>query len=195
MSNHTHKTPEQILANKLSYLKWKAKIDPAELKKRQKKINKKYRSTHPERQKQDYIKYKESRTYKKQYEIYKEYKKQWHKNKRTNDPKQKIIERLRARLYSLLKENNTKKQKSAKQLLGCSINKIAKHLEKQFQSGMTWENMGKWHIDHIIPCSVFNLTKIHEQEKCFHYSNLQPLWAADNLKKGNKITFIEDSNQ
>jgi len=61
--------------------------------------------------------------------------------------------------------------------------------------GMTWDNHGtgkngkgmkEWHIDHIIPCCKFNLSKDEEQRKCFHYSNLQPLWASDNMKKGGK---------
>ena len=51
---------------------------------------------------------------------------------------------------------------------------------------MSWENHGTWHIDHRVPCAKFDLTKKEEQEKCFHYTNLQPLWAKDNLSKGNK---------
>jgi hypothetical protein len=51
---------------------------------------------------------------------------------------------------------------------------------------MSWENYGKWHIDHIIPCSSFNLSLPEEQRNCFHYSNLQPLWAKDNIFKANK---------
>jgi len=51
---------------------------------------------------------------------------------------------------------------------------------------MTWENHGEWHIDHIKPCSLFNLLNEDEQKKCFHYTNLQPLWASENLSKGCK---------
>ncbi len=63
------------------------------------------------------------------------------------------------------------------------------HLEKQFKEGMTWENHGLygWHIDHIIPCASFDLTDLEQQKKCFHYTNLQPLWAKENLIKGVKI--------
>jgi hypothetical protein len=72
--------------------------------------------------------------------------------------------------------------------LGCSSwDELKNYLEKQFTCGMNWENMGEWHIDHIIPCSSFDLTNIEQQMKCFHYSNLQPLWAKDNLSKSNKI--------
>jgi hypothetical protein len=52
---------------------------------------------------------------------------------------------------------------------------------------MTFDNFGKWHIDHIIPCASFDLTKPEQQRQCFHYTNLQPLWAFENLSKGSKI--------
>ena len=54
---------------------------------------------------------------------------------------------------------------------------------------MTWENHGRygWHIDHIMPCSSFDLTDPEQQKKCFHYTNLQPLWAHENMSKGAKI--------
>jgi desulfoferrodoxin (superoxide reductase-like protein) len=62
-------------------------------------------------------------------------------------------------------------------------------LEKQFKLGMNWDNYGRsgWHIDHIKPCASFDLTKKEEQLKCFHYTNLQPLWARENLIKSDKI--------
>jgi hypothetical protein len=71
-------------------------------------------------------------------------------------------------------------------LLGCTLEFLKGYLEAQFVEGMTWDNYGEWHIDHIIPCADFDLSNPVAQETCFHYSNLQPLWAEDNLKKGNK---------
>ena len=67
---------------------------------------------------------------------------------------------------------------------GCSIDFLVKHIEKQFKNGMNWENRNKWHIDHIKPCASFDLTDVKQQLECFHYTNLQPLWAVENIKKG-----------
>jgi len=74
-------------------------------------------------------------------------------------------------------------------LAGYTVSDLKKHLEKQFVDGMTWENYGEWHIDHIIPKSVFNFTKpIHEDfKRCWSLDNLQPLWAKDNISKYNKL--------
>jgi len=79
------------------------------------------------------------------------------------------------------------KNKSALKLLGCSIKEFKDYLISTFQDNMSFENYGKWHIDHILPCSAFELQYSEEQEVCFHYSNLQALWAGDNLAKSNKI--------
>jgi hypothetical protein len=81
------------------------------------------------------------------------------------------------------------KTKKAAELVGCSMEKLRKHIESQFKEGMLWNNHGfyGWHIDHIIPCASFDLADIEQQKKCFHYTNLQPLWAEENLKKGAKI--------
>ena len=72
------------------------------------------------------------------------------------------------------------------ELVGCTIKELKMHLESKFLKGMNWKNYGKWHIDHHTPVVEFNLSKIEEQKKCFHYSNLQPLWATQNLRKGTK---------
>lgn len=72
-------------------------------------------------------------------------------------------------------------------LLGCSWEYLKLFLERQFLEDMTWDNYGQWHIDHIKPCCSFDLTDIEQQKLCFHYTNLQPLWATDNLKKSGKL--------
>ena len=74
-------------------------------------------------------------------------------------------------------------------LVGCTLDELKNHLEKQFTKGMTWKNYNYrgWHVDHIIPCSSFDLIDPEQQKECFHYTNLQPLWGKDNIKKSNKI--------
>jgi len=95
---------------------------------------------------------------------------------------------IRSRFKEILKNKNFKKDKSPIELIGCSISDLKFYLESQFKDGMSWENHGikGWHIDHIKPCSSFDLTDIEQQKQCFHYTNLQPLWWKDNLLKGNK---------
>jgi len=98
----------------------------------------------------------------------------------------KLARRLRHRLGLAVKGNF--KQGSAVSDLGCSIAEFKIHIEAQFQEGMTWGNWSKkgWHIDHIKPLVSFDLANREEFLKAVHYSNLQPLWAKDNLSKGAK---------
>jgi hypothetical protein len=71
-------------------------------------------------------------------------------------------------------------------LTGCSVHELCIHLESKFKHGMTWENYGEWHVDHIRPCASFDLLKVDEQRQCFHWTNLQPLWALENLRKSSR---------
>jgi len=118
-------------------------------------------------------------------ESHKKQQNKYHRNRRLIDPTYKLVTNLRTRIYLALK--NDYKSKTSKQLLGCTIAYLKQHLASQFTKGMDWDNYGKWHVDHIKPCALFDLSKPSEQLKCFHYTNLQPLWADDNLKKGIKI--------
>ncbi|MBC8306033.1 MAG: hypothetical protein H8E55_61010 [Pelagibacterales bacterium] len=104
--------------------------------------------------------------------------------RRKKDPAFKILTILRGRIRQALKGYN--KSNLTVKLLGCRIEEFWIHLEKKFTKDMTRENHGEWHVDHIIPCASFDLSKPEEQAKCFHYTNLQPLWAMDNLKKGDR---------
>lgn len=103
----------------------------------------------------------------------------------------KLQHNLRSRMHGALKCKNNKKFLKSFQLIGCSAEELKKHLESKFLDGMNWGNYGfgddKWHIDHIIPCDSFDLSKESEQKKCFHWTNLQPLWQPLNLSKSNKI--------
>lgn len=102
---------------------------------------------------------------------------------------------LRNRLWIALTKAKSSQCKSASAvvLVGCSINDLMRHLESQFLPGMTWENHGAWHIDHRRPCVSFDLTSATEQQKCFHYTNLQPLWAIDNWRKNARV--VEGAGQ
>ena len=100
-------------------------------------------------------------------------------------PMFKMVNGLRGRLRTAL----CGKCKSARTmaLLACTVEQLKKSLENQFEEGMTWENMGTaWHVDHMIPCSLFDFSSNAQQHRCFHYTNLQPLFASDNRSKGNK---------
>lgn len=110
-------------------------------------------------------------------------------NRSKTDPEFKLISTLRSRLYSALKSKNAKKCDKTLELTGCSISFLKGYLEAKFTEDMSWEKLGIHgiHIDHIIPCAKFNLLIEDEQRKCFHYTNLQPLWAKDNLSKGAKF--------
>jgi hypothetical protein len=115
------------------------------------------------------------------------YKNNWYNNKLKSDIGFKMLKRIRNRIYyALIKQRNIRKIESFTSLVGTNKENLWKHLEKQFKDGMTKENYGKWHIDHIKPCAAFNLINIKEQRECFHYTNLQPLWAKENLSKGAK---------
>lgn len=114
------------------------------------------------------------------------YKRQYEKKRKQKDPIYRLIQNYRNRIYKALKGIGTKSQTTLN-LLGCSMSDFYIHIENQFQEGMSWDNQGKWHIDHIIPLSSANT--LAETEKLFHYSNCQPLWAKDNLSKSDKIIF------
>jgi hypothetical protein len=105
----------------------------------------------------------------------------------------RLISNLRTRLneYASGKRTDYRNKYTSKtrEFLGCSIEEFRKHLESQFTEGMTWDNYGYygWHVDHILPVDSFDMTDPEQQRKCFHYTNLQPLWAPDNFEKSNKI--------
>lgn len=106
-----------------------------------------------------------------------------YRQKRQIDINFRLQNNMRSRLSHALKQK-TKGGKTV-QYIGCSIEEFKKHIESKWQPGMTWDNYGKngWHIDHIIPCYRFDFSKEDDIKKCFHYSNMQPLWALDNMRK------------
>lgn len=102
------------------------------------------------------------------------------------DPSYYLAVRFRARIRAALKSSSDEKKCKSQELLGCPISHLKNHLESQFCNGMSWENRNLWHIDHIRPCASFDLSLLDQQKKCFHYTNLQPLWIKENLSKRDK---------
>ena len=111
-----------------------------------------------------------------------EYDKQYRLKRYHSDPAFRILVNLRSRSGQVL--NGKNKSASTLELLGCTPEHARFHIESQFTEGMTWDNI---HVDHIQPCASFDLESEDEQRKCFHYTNLQPLFASDNLRKSDQI--------
>jgi hypothetical protein len=111
-----------------------------------------------------------------------EYLKGYMKNRYNNDIEYKIKNNLRSRLYHAIR--GTIKFSSSLKLLGCSIEDLKGYIYTKFLPEMSWENHGEiWEIDHIIGCTNFDLTNLEEQKKCFHYTNLQPLFKTTEIAK------------
>jgi hypothetical protein len=106
----------------------------------------------------------------------------YYKKKRENNPLYRLRKAVRDRLYAAL---ITKKTRNTEEIIGCSVEMLKEYLESKFVEGMSWENHGEWHIDHIIPLSSGKTDD--EIYKLSHYTNLQPLWKDDNLKKSDKF--------
>lgn len=177
---------------------------------RQREYNKKYRlSNKGKLWEKNYI-----RNYKERYQREKEKRKKWQQNNkewlrdyrqrnketlsvqeknRMLNPNYRIAKLLRSRVWGVLK--NKRKSASTITLLGCTVEEFKNYFESKFTDGMTWFLFisGEIHIDHIRPCCSFNLEKEEEQRRCFHYSNLQPLWATTRVING--ITYIGNINK
>jgi len=117
---------------------------------------------------------------------------EYRRNRKLTDPNFAIKSHLRSRLSDMVRDGRCSKESSALALTGVTIEELRLHIERKFKRGMSWKNYGAvWHIDHIIPCSKFDLTDPRQQAICFNYLNLRPLWARENLRKNNRI--LEDS--
>ena len=110
------------------------------------------------------------------------------KEKRANDLQYRIKTNLRAGFKQALKAQiaSSFTSNASFKLLGCSFKKLKLHLESKFKDGMSWDNYGKWHIDHIKPLCMHDLSIPEEQANACHYTNLQPLWAEENISKGGR---------
>lgn len=117
--------------------------------------------------------------------IYKEIRRERDKIRRKEDVTFRLSHNIRTRIRMALKRNS--KSSNTNKLIGCDIPFLKTYIASLFTEGMTWDNYGEWQIDHIKPCSKFDLSKKDEQLLCFNFKNLQPLWALDNLIKKNKF--------
>lgn len=187
MSKHYKKYYKSVKEKKTKYNKrWreKNKEDISE-------YNKRYREDNKEELKQRYESNKEKLARKGK--IYRKENKdklnQYFQKRRQEDVQYKLKCNLRTRLHHAIKDGS--KSSSTLELLGCSVETLKQHLENQFKTGMHWDNYGVngWHIDHIKPCASFDLSDVKQQSECFHYTNLQPLWADENIRKSDKINY------
>ena len=105
-------------------------------------------------------------------------------NRYRTNIKYKTLHCLRSRLTIALRK--AVKTESTLELLGCDMDFFMEYIKNKFQGGMSWDNYGEWEVDHIKPCSAYNMLNESDRKECFHYTNLQPLWKEDNRRKGSK---------
>jgi hypothetical protein len=164
---------------------------------------KQYRSLNKEKCKEAVGKWKRSNpTYWKQYqsehrEQTRAYENAWKKSNRSKvrltekrhldkNPNRRLRTNLSRRIRRAL--NGFVKKFSTAEFTGCTLEELRSRVSSQFKPGMSWDNYGTvWHIDHILPCASFDLSKLEDQRRCFHFSNLQPLFAIENIQKGARI--------
>ena len=120
-------------------------------------------------------------------EYYRNYMKNYDRIRKQSDPLYKLAKNMRVRVGDAIECKRWNKNNTLKEYIGCSLEFLKQHIENQFTEGMHWDNntIHGWHIDHITPLD--SAITIEELYKLCHYTNLQPLWGPDNLKKGNKI--------
>lgn len=167
-------------------LYWRIREAKPDRKEKNKKRFQEYRQKNPEKFK-DYAKKHNNKWRNENRERYLQKKRENNKLAYRNNLQYKLGNLLRTRIWTALKIQGLQKNNSTMELTGCSKEELIEHLESQFSEGMTWENwsLNGWHIDHIRPISSFDLSDPAQVKECFHYSNLQPLWAIDNLKKSD----------
>jgi len=165
------------------------------IKESRKRYDKKNKERRKEYQKQWFQENKEHRKeYHKQWrednkEYYQKYRREYEKNKKDTDPSYRLSCYTRTAVYTCLKERNISKYENTFNFLPYTLENLIEHLEKQFTEGMTWDNYGDWHVDHIKPMNSFIMESPTDDsfQECWDIKNLQPLWAEENLSKGSKV--------
>ncbi len=155
-----------------------------EYKERNKEKIKEYNKEYKEKNKEK-IKEKNKEYNIKNKEIIQEKRTIYQKERRYNDINYKLRESISKRIRKLLKSKYSEK---SKELIGCTLDEVKKWLEYNFYGNINWENHGSiWHIDHVIPCSLFDLTNSEHRKICFSWANIQPLYCEKNLSKNNNL--------
>ena len=164
-------------------LYWRIREKDPKRKEQKKKINERFFFNNPDKRSE----YSKNYRYGKNRDNYLRKKRANNKKYYYGTIEYKLGQILRNKLWRSLKDQKVDKDGSALELIGCSKTELINYLESQFSEGMTWENwsLNGWHIDHIRPISSFDLSDPAQVKECFHYTNLQPLWAIDNLKKSD----------
>ena len=156
-----------------------------------------------DRKKRNYhVWYNENKDYRKVYlkeyrekntEKIKKTKRDYERNRKASDPLYKLISNFRTAIYQVLKESNVEKNKHYFDILQYTPESLIKHLESQFENNMNWDNYGKWHVDHKLPITSFNIEEMGDEEfmRCWSLDNLQPMWGTDNIRKYNKVIGTE----
>lgn len=159
-------------------IRWAAYLEKMRLR------NVAYGKSHPEKRRAQKM-----RDRLKNHDYYRVYHNTYQRERYNSDPLFRIRVSLHRRFGMAVLKNH--RGSSVMELVGCSLENLRAHLESKFKDGMAWSNhgcgKGMWHIDHIYPCASFDLTDREQQEKCFHYTNLQPLWWFENIAKKDSI--------
>lgn len=111
---------------------------------------------------------------------------EYKRNKRKNDPVFAMMDRVRCRIWQIVKHKHNSKSEETKKIIGCDWDHLCAHIENKFKDGMSWGNRQDWHIDHIIPLA--SAETINDVLRLCHYTNLQPLWAYENKSKGSSVS-------
>jgi membrane-associated HD superfamily phosphohydrolase len=141
--------------------------------------------------------YKQNKEHRKQYlkeyrekniDKIREVKRNYERTRKSKYPLYKLINNFRTAIYQVLKENNIQKNGHYFDILQYTPDELIFHLENQFKDGMTWDNYGEWHVDHIKAIASYNIQEIGDSEfmECWSLENLQPLWGEENIRKGSR---------
>ena len=190
IKNYSRDNSERLRAKSIKW--YKENLNKA------KEKNKKWRKDNPEKTAEYSKKYRQDNFEKiadynrKRKQENPAYHREYEKKRRQSDPLYKMICYLRNRIGSYCRDIGANRTTRTKDMLGLDLSTFKSYMESKFQDGMTWENYGQWHVDHIKPISLARNEK--EIIELNHYTNLQPLWASDNIKKSNRYEEAQHGN-